>query len=87
MTLKQKQDDEMICVCAKVDHKFKPMKDCDHVLTTDPEILKTEFPTLYDLCKKGGKFRLQTKAIKMTDFYEAIDQFRLRVEQKYGKKE
>ena len=77
----------MICVCANVDHKFKPMKDCDHVFTTDPEILKTEFPTLYDLCKKGGKFRLQTKSTTVTEYYEAIDQFRARIEQKYGKKE
>ena len=50
MMLKQKQDDEMICVCANVEYKIKPMKDCDHVLTTDLEILKAEFPTLYDLC-------------------------------------
>ena len=87
MTLQQKQDEEMICVCANVDHKFKPMKDCDHVFTTDPEILKNEFPTLYDLCKKGGKFRLQIKRITMPEFYEAIDHFRVRIEQKYGKKE
>ena len=86
MTLKQKQDEEAMCDCAgKV--KFKQMTDCDHIITTDPEVIKEEFPALYNLCKNGGKFRVQTKVPTKADFYEAIQQFRTSLEHKYGKKE
>ena len=88
MTLKQKQDEEMICSCADDDKvKFKPMRDCDHVITTNPEVIKDEFPIIYDLCKEGGKFRLQTKVPKMIDFYRAIERFRVLIERKYGNRE
>ena len=86
MTLKQKQDEEAMCYCAGKD-KFKQMVDCDHIITTDPEVIKEEFPALYDLCKNGGKFRIQTKASTKTEYYEAIQQFRISLERKYGKKE
>ena len=86
MNLKQKQDDEAVCHCAGRD-KFKAMIDSDHIITTDPDVIKDDFPLIYDLCKKGAKFRIQTKAVTKTDFYEAIQQFQRRVERKYGKTE
>ena len=60
------------------------MPDCDHIITTNPEVIKDEFPIIYDLCTKGAKFRIQAKVAAKTEFYEAIDKFRINLERKYG---
>ena len=83
MTLKQKQDEEMLCYCQGKD-EFKLMPDCDHIITTNPKVIKEEFPTIYHLCKKGAKYRTQTKRAHKTQFYQAIDNFRIFLERKYG---
>ena len=82
MTLKEKALDQSICHCAGR-RKFKTMNNCDHIITTDPELIADDFPIIYQLCKKGAKFRMQTAKVTELDVYKAIDQFRNNMERKY----
>ena len=83
MSLEEKHKEEAICFCERFD-EYKSFRDCDHVITTDPEILKGQFPTLHHLCKKGCKYRAQTKQITETMIFNAINSFGDRMERKHG---
>jgi hypothetical protein len=83
MSLEDRLDDQSICHCSGR-NEFKAMKNCDHIITTDPKLLEKDFPILFDLCKKGAKYRVQTKWITSDDVYNAIDSFCNRIERKYG---
>ena len=63
------------------------MPNCDHIITTDPKLLEKDFPVLFDLCKNGAKYRVQTKIITAVDIYEAINSFCDRLDRKYRLKD
>ena len=86
MTVQQKHEEETICHCAEKD-EFKSMSDTDHIITTSPDLIKNNFPIIYNLCNNGAKFQAQTKWVTKPDFNDAIQQFRTSVEQKYGRRE
>ena len=60
------------------------MPDCEHIITTDPNVIKNEFPAIYELCQKGAKYRVQHKKINKSNIYDSIESFRARIEKKYG---
>ena len=82
MSLEERLDEQSICHCFGRD-EFKAIPNCDHIITTDPKLLENDFPILFDLCKNGAKYRVQTKKITTDDIYEAIDSFRDRMNHKY----
>ena len=82
MSLEERLDEQSICHCFGRD-EFKAIYNCDHIITTDPKLLEKDFPILFDLCKNGAKYRVQTKKITTDDIYEAIDSFRDRMNRKY----
>ena len=84
MPLKKKQDEESICHCAGQD-KFFSIPKLKHIITTDPRILQDKFPILYSLGSKGAKYRFQTRLISHAEIYNAIEQFRRRLENRYGR--
>ena len=71
MLLQNKQEEEAICNCAGLE-KFFGMSDCKHVITTNPQLFKNVFPILFDLCKKGGKYRTQTRRISPAEISNSI---------------
>ena len=83
MSLQKKQEEESICNCSGLE-EFFGMPDCQHVITTNPNLLEKDFPTLFDLCKKGGKYRIQTRRITHVEISNSIKQFCRRLEKKYG---
>ena len=86
MSLEERLDEQSICHCFGRD-EFKAIPNCDHIITTDPKLLENDFPILFDLCKNGAKYRVQTKKINSDEIYKAIDSFRSRMNRKYGLKE
>ena len=83
MSLHEKAVEEAICHC-KGKEKFFGIQDCAHVITTDPNIVKHEFPILFELCKKGGKFRTQLRKVSRAEIFYSIDKFGTYLERKYG---
>ena len=52
MSLQKKQKEESICNCSGL-KEFFGMPDCQHVITTNRNLLEKNFPILFDFCKKG----------------------------------
>ena len=84
MTMEELHSEEHKCSCHEF-NEFKSIPDCDHVITTDPRILKDSFPALYKLCKKGCKYRIQTEQATEDIVYKAIERFAALMERKYGR--
>ena len=74
MSLRENLKEESICHCAGR-KEFFSFKDCQHIITTDPKLLAKEFPILFDLCKKGGRYRTQISQISDVDIWNSIEQF------------
>ena len=83
MSLREKLKEESICHCAGR-KEFFSFKDCQHIITTDPKLLAKEFPILFDLCKKGGRYRTQISQISDVDIWNSIEQCSRRIERKHG---
>ena len=64
--------------------EFKTFHNCNHLITTNPDFLRVKFPILYELCRRGGKYRIQTKLIDRSDINKAVDNFRSFLDKKYG---
>ena len=72
-----------ICYCETIPKKFKCLN-TPHLITTDPTFLEKDYPTLYNLCKHGAKFRVQTERINPKDIKSAINTFAATLEKKYA---
>ena len=83
MNLQEKGLEEEMCYC-KGKTEFFDIADCEHIVTTNPDILLPDFPTLFELCKKGGKFRTQLHMVSKSDVHAAINSFGAYLERKYG---
>ena len=71
------------CQCQTIPEKFKSLN-TPHLITTNPEFLRNDYPILYNLCKHGAKYRVQTKQVKPEEIYSAITSFCHSLERKYG---